>query len=188
MKEEANQFLLSLIDLEAWNAAKWMATGFFVAVGSPLPPFLLVVFRNESAARDIFAGLRAKVGRDDEEELIRVSIVEGTFHGNPNAYAVNLGPDIKNVLKHFGVESPRDGYEDFLLLSRRNRMTPSRPSKSLALFKQQYLKTGRYYLMPGFAPGGQLRPVEELKIEKRSILFRRKEDISSGDLDTVVLE
>src|SRR5207245_7871247 len=93
---------------------------FFVAVNSPLPPFLVVVFTNPEPAREVFAGLTSKVGQDDEEELLRVSIVEGTFHGTPLC-----GPDIGNVLKHFQVELAGEEYEDFVAVSRVNRMNHS---------------------------------------------------------------
>jgi hypothetical protein len=188
MHEEANQFLLGLIDLDAWNAAKWKATGFVVAVGSTLTPFLVIVFTHAEPASEVFAGLRSKVGQDDEEELLRVSIVEGDFYGNPHAYAVNIGPNVENVLKHFQAEPPGQEYEHFLATSRVHHMNPSGPSQSLALFKEQFRKTGSYFLMPGRYLEGQLGPIDGLKIKKRSILFRRKEDISHGDLDTVVLE
>lgn len=187
MNEAANRFLLSLINLDEWNAAKWMATGFSVAAGSPMPPFLIVVFTHEEPARELFAGLRSKVGQEDEEELLRVSIVEGTFHGNPHSYAVNIGPDIGNVMKHFEVELSEAGYVDFLALSRVNRMNPNGPSEHLALFKEQFRRTGSYFLMPGYYRGWLLGPIDGLKIKKRSILFRRKEDVLPGDQDTVVL-
>jgi hypothetical protein len=167
MSEDANRFLLSLIDLEEWNAAKWKATGFVVAVGSPMPPFLVIVFAQEEPARSLFAGLRSKVGQDDEEELLRVSIVEGTFHGNPHSYAVNIGPDAGNVMKGFQVELPEPGYVDFLALSRVNRMNPDGPSESLALFKKQFQKVGSYFLMPACFRGKSFGPIDGLKIKKR---------------------
>jgi hypothetical protein len=188
MSEEANRFLLSLIDVDAWNAAKWNATGFVLVVRSPLAPFLLIVFTHAEPAREVFAGLRSKVGQDDEDELLRVSIVEGNFYGNPHAYAVNIGVNVENVLKHFQVEPPEQGYETFVALSRIHHMNPSGPSQNLALFKEQFRKTGAYFLMPGLYERGQLSPIEGLKIKKRSILFRRKEDISHGDFDVGVLK
>jgi hypothetical protein len=166
VNEEANRFLLSLINLDEWKAANWMATGFVAAIGSPLPPFLVIVFANADPARALFAGLRSKVGQDDEEDLLRVSIVEGTFLGNPHSYAVNIGPDIGNVMKHFEVELPEAGYIDFLALSRVNRMNPNGPSEHLALFKEQFRRTGSYFLMPGYSRGGSLGPIDGLKIKK----------------------
>jgi hypothetical protein len=187
MSEEANRFLLSLINFEEWNAAEWNAAGFVAVIGSPVPPFLVIVFTNADPARALFAGLRSKVGQDDEEELLRVSIVEGIFHSNPHSYAINIGPDIGNVMKHFQVEPPEQVYEEFLALTRVNRMNPSGPSRHLALFKEQFQKTRSYFLMPGSSHGGLLYPLDRLKIKKRSILFRQKEDILPGDPDTVVL-
>ena len=188
VNEEVNRFLLSLIDIGAWNACKWMATGCVAFEGTSIPPFLVIVFRNEESAQDLFAGLRAKVGQDDEDELIRVSIVEGTFHGNPDAYAAQIGPNIEHVFKRFEVEPPSQGYDQFFAMNRINCMNPSGPSRSLALFKEQFRKTGSYFLMPGATRDGELSPIDELKIKKHSILFRRKEDISAGDLDSAVLK
>ena len=188
MNGEARRFLVSLIDIYAWNAAKWKATGFFVAVGSPLPPFLILVFTHAEPAGELFAGLRSMVGQDDEEELLRVCIVEGGFHNNPHSYAVKIGPNVGNVLKHFQFEPSEGDYEDFLAMNRINRMNPSGPSQNLALFKEQFQRTGEYFLMPGRYQGENLGPINGLKIKKRSIFFRRKEDILPRDLDTDVLE
>lgn len=187
MNEEAEKFLFGLIELEDWDAAKWNATGFAVPVGTPLRPWLIIVFTHEQPARALFAGLRSKVGQEDEEELIRLSIVEGTFHGNPHSYAVNIGPNVSNVMKHFQVELPERGYADFVALCRVNRMNPSGPSQHLAQFKERFAKTGSYLLMPGCYRGGSLWPIDELRILKRSINFRRKEEILPGDLDRAVL-
>jgi hypothetical protein len=188
MNEEAEKFLFGLIDLEEWDAAKWRLTGFAVPVGTPLPPWLMIVFIHEQPARALFAGLRSKVGQEDGDELIRVSIVEGTFHGNPYSYAVNIGPNVPNVMKHFQVELPERGYVDFVALCRVNRVNPSRPSQNLAQFKEQFGKTGSYLLIPGcYRRKGSLWPIDDLRILKRSINFRRKEEILPGDPDRAVL-
>jgi hypothetical protein len=184
MNEDVNRFLLSLINVEDWNAAKWKATGFVVTVGSQTPPSLVVVFTHEDPAREVFAGLRAKVGQDDEEELLRVCIIEGTFYDNQPSYTVSIGPDIGNVMKHFNVDvSEKD--EDFVALARVNRMKA--PSQLLGSFKESYRKTGTYFLMPSYFHAGSFVPIDGLRIKKRSIIFRRKEDIVPGGEDSFLL-
>jgi hypothetical protein len=111
MTEEVQKFLFDLIDFKEWDAAKWNATGFASPVGTTLPPWLIIVFTHEQPARASFAALRSKVGQEDEEELIRVSIVEGTFDGNPHSYAVKIGPEVRNVMRHFQVDLRGGGAE-----------------------------------------------------------------------------
>jgi hypothetical protein len=139
-----------------------------------------LVFTHEGPAREVFAGLREKVGQDDEEELLRACIVEGTFHDNQPSYTVGIGPSVENVLKHFGVS---ENYEDSVgLLARVNRMKA--PSQLLGSFKESYRKVGTYFLMPGYLQGESLAVIAGLRIKKRSLIFRRKEDILPGDEDS----
>jgi hypothetical protein len=104
MTEEIQKFQFELIDFDDWDAAKWKATAFASPVGAMLPPWLIILFANEQPARAAFAALRSKVGREDEEDLIRVSVVEGTFGANPDSYAVKIGPEVRNVMRHFQLE------------------------------------------------------------------------------------
>jgi hypothetical protein len=157
-----------------------------VAVGGSTPPSLIIVFVHEEPARELFIGLRANVGQDDEEELLRVSIVEGTFYGKPHSCAVNIGPEVENVLNLFQAKLFEHETSSGLCLA--GRMISKGHAQHLGLFKEQFLKTGSYFLVPGLHRRGSLCAIAELRIKKRSISFRRKEDISPSDLDGIVLE
>jgi hypothetical protein len=85
MIEEVKKFLFELINFKDSDAAKWKATALFSVAGTTLARWLIIVFAHEQPTRSAFAALRSKIGREDEEELVRVSLVEGTFKGNPTA-------------------------------------------------------------------------------------------------------
>jgi hypothetical protein len=109
-------------------------------IETTLPPWLTIVFTDEQAGCSTFGALRSKVGREDEEELIRVSLVEGTFCGNPNSYALKIGPDLSSIMKHFHVELELGEYVDFVARSRFNHMNRDGPWHCL---KSSFGKAGR---------------------------------------------
>ena len=69
--------VLSLINVDLWNKAKWMGTGYITSENPAELPFLLLMFDNPEAAVDIFAGWRDSLGPEDAKEQLRVSIVTG---------------------------------------------------------------------------------------------------------------
>ena len=57
--------VLSLINVELWNKAKWTGTGYITSENPAALPFLLLMFDNPEAAVDIFTGWRDLLGPED---------------------------------------------------------------------------------------------------------------------------
>jgi hypothetical protein len=55
--------------MDRWDAAKWIEVVFMVAQNAPAPPILRFVYKHAEPGKEIFAGLRARITQDDEEEL-----------------------------------------------------------------------------------------------------------------------
>jgi hypothetical protein len=98
MNEELQKFLLNLIELKVWDRAVWRGCSFIFDEGQP--PIAALMFQHKEAAQEVFAGLRALVRPGDEESLLRISIIEGRFDRNDNAYAMNVGPNYINIRRH----------------------------------------------------------------------------------------
>ena len=183
-------FLSSLIDVDAWNAAKWKGTAFLYAPDLSVPPGMALIFRNEAAAREIFKGWLNRLGRADERDELRVSIIEGEIPGEESGYTVHIGSNIENVVSR-AREAGHDVSADYVaVVTRLNRMNPSPGSKNLEMFKRSFEKFGYYGLMPAIAENeevSQVRPLQDLAFTKRSVLFRRVEEIGEHDIDRVVL-
>lgn len=181
-------FLTTPIDIELWNAAKWQATYFGQVEGHP--PILGLGFTHEEPARKIFEGWHERYGDKDRFDELRVSIVEGAIAGLEDGYSVHIGSDLDASVKRF----KEAGYEfenDLIMsVSRFNRMNPPAGSKNLRMFKEQYSQYKTYVLAPGVVSEDrtQMKPMFDLGIYKRKILFRQTSEIGDNDLDAVVFQ
>jgi hypothetical protein len=186
MNEEAQKFLLGLIEPDVWDRAVWRGCAFFFAEGQP--PWMAFMFDREEGGREIFAGLRALVGSDDEESLLRICIIEGRYVGNDNAYAASVGPHYKNVLRHFGLSEEEISSERFFTLSRIHRMNP-RSLEPLNLFKRLFAQFGVFRLMPAVVTGNSCYPIDELGILKHDLVLRKQSEVRpEGDIDALALK
>jgi hypothetical protein len=146
------------------------------------------MFKQEDAAREVFAGLRALVGPDDEESLLRICIIEGRFEGNDNAYAVSVGPDYANVYRHFGLSDEEIGTGRYLKQFRFLRISPQSLAP-LNNFKHLFRRFGVFKLMPAIVSGISAYPIDELGILKRDIVLRKRSDIRpDNDEDALALD
>ena len=187
VKTNPAMFLSMPIDVDLWNAAKWRATFFSYQLGKP--PTMGLAFQNEAAARKIFEGWHERYGDNDRYEELRVSIVEGQIKGKDDGYTVHIGPDPDAVLKRFKDTGYAFDDEILICVSRLNRMYPPSDSKNLSLFKTSYGEHKTYFLAPGVVSedGKRLKPIFELGIFKGKIHFRNVSEISSNDIDSVVM-
>jgi hypothetical protein len=187
VKTNPAMFLSMPIDVDLWNRAKWSATFFAHQAGKP--PILGLAFRDEAAARRIFEGWHERYGDTDRYEELRVSIVEGEVAGEDNGYTVHVGPDPEAAIERFKAAGYAFDQDVLMCVSRLNRMNPPPASNNLARFKELYGEYRTYWLAPGVVSedGKSLRPIFELGILKRKVLFRRVSEISRNDIDAVVL-
>ncbi|HEV3208839.1 MAG TPA: hypothetical protein VGY91_01130 [Chthoniobacterales bacterium] len=137
------------------------------------------MFQHKEAAQEVFAGLRALVRPDDEESLLRISIIEGRFDGNDNAYAMNVGPNYINIRRHFGLSDDATG-ERYLFNRSFLRISP-RTLEHLNHFKRLYRRFGVYKLMPAVVSANLLTPFDELRILKYDLILRKQSDVRPDD-------
>ncbi|BDT73158.1 hypothetical protein os4_27060 [Comamonadaceae bacterium OS-4] len=188
VKTKPQAFLITPIDIELWNLAKWRATFFLVAPEGP--PMLGLAFRNAIAGKKIFEGWRDRYGVVDEHDELRISTIAETNQERPQDYAVTVSADLDVVharLEKLGLFNEGDA---FLGISRINHMEPiSEQSSGLPIFRKRFEECGEYVLIPGqiSADNSNLRPFVDLGIRKKKVLFRKLSDIGEGDHDLVIL-
>ena len=83
-----------IIDVALWNRATWK--GVLYAVGMELPK-LVLVFQNRDAATEIFGRWQEIVGNSDDDERIRISIIEGQIPSQPPGYTMHIGPSLDHI-------------------------------------------------------------------------------------------
>jgi hypothetical protein len=171
------QQINSLIDMELWNKSKWKGTGVMLSLELPpqFPPYLILVFEDYESAKEIFTGLKKKVGAYDKDGKIRLVIVKGIDKNNPYAYSVVFG---SNILPSASKE------KIFLNVSRINRMYPKSPD-NLVNFEKVYKLTKLCYLAPGSIHN--LEPEGEYAIRLKEVVIRNAWEIGENDMDIIGL-
>lgn len=169
----------SIIDLPLWDRARWSGTG--MAMIGDETPILALCFRDIEAGVQIFQGWRARFGAVDEEEAIRIAIIQGLSHSDPTGYAVTVGRNVDAIQR----ENP-----DAILtmLSRINRMEEASP-ENLTNFLIAYQQHGSYRLVPmRMTTKVTLDAFRfDLAITKRRLELRRAWQIGPHDPDMSAL-
>lgn len=82
---------VGLVNPRLWHKAGWMGVGYAASVDGS--PGLVLIFQDADAARKIFNGWRHRLGGDDVDNFLRVTIVRGVNEDAPNAFRVAIGSD-----------------------------------------------------------------------------------------------
>lgn len=174
--------IFSLIDISAWDKAKWIGSLFMIYPESQFPPCIGLLFKNEVGAKDIFTGLLNRLGKNDTKEELRISIVTGVDKHNPSHYRVHIGTNI-NSYEMVG------GKGQFVMISRINTMTPDN-DKNLNMFLNAYQKYGVYCLLPAIFDESLIEPklIRDLFLYKKSLTVKPAWQIGEHDEDFVVLQ
>lgn len=174
--------ILSLINIPAWDKAQWSGLFFMIYPEGQFPPCIGLLFKNREAAMDIFVGWLDRLGKKDEKEELRISIVTGVDKNNPAHYRVHIGTNI-NTYERIGEQ------KQFVLVSRINTMTPD-SDKNLSMFLKTYEKYGVYCLLPAILKEGQVKPevVKNLFLFKKSLIVKPAWQIGDNDEDFIVLQ
>lgn len=168
--------VFSLIDIPRWNKAKWRAT-LYLQDPSKEPPLLLGLgFKDIEPAREIFTAWQKKLGRQDQGDELRVTIITGVMKSNPACYNVIIGTNLKLS----------DENRFAVTVSRINQMTPD-SSANLDRFLASFAKYGSYLLAPVEFRGPDAAPVihPDVGIVKRSLIVRPAWQIGENDPDVM---
>lgn len=165
---------------DLWARAQWDGMGFFREATGTLPPTLAFVFGERSAGLEIFERWRALVGDDDQDELIRVAIIEEV--SGPGSYAITVGPNTKAVTR----ASPDRGK---LFFGASNaKLFERTEGVHRRHFGQHYEKLGTYYLTPAtLSNDGSVEPAGDLEIKKHELRIANFANLAPGDSDRELL-
>jgi hypothetical protein len=167
--------IVSLIDIPLWDRAKWRAAAYGYTSHAP---FMALGFRDADAARQIFLGLRRRVGTVDEDELIRISLIRGIRREAPAAYMVLIGSNVR-----------LDQSSRFFASVTRPLEVTARTPGMLDQFLKAVEAAGRYELAPAVQPDENSEPqfLTDLGIMKTKIEVRDAWEIGRHDPDQVGL-
>jgi len=169
---------VSLIREKLWDRAHWSGTVYFFTPESAQPPILGLVFRDATAASEIFSEWRKELGQHDKKERLRLSIIRGISEKDPFAYRVVIGTN--PTLDLFRTEVR------YLMIYRLNEMNAT-TDFNLNGFLASYNKFGFYALAHAVLPDAFAEPelVMENFIVKRELNVRQAWEIARDDPDVM---
>ncbi|MCR6637526.1 MAG: hypothetical protein NVV82_00600 [Sporocytophaga sp.] len=167
--------VFSIIDNELWDSARWKGFGYFTHL-SVLGIFLL--FDDETSCKKIFDGWIKRMGREDKNEEIKVTIVKGINFKNPYGYRVQ-------VTSNLDIKSPKSG-ELFTLSSRFHEMAPN-SSENLDMLISRYNNFKCYQFCPAILLDGKMIPLMDKSITKKQLFVKSAWEIDENDLERVLI-
>jgi hypothetical protein len=174
--------VLSLIDMTAWDKAQWGGCGFLTDPRGLSPPCIGLIFKEEEGARDIFTGWLSRLGKEDEKEELRISVITGVDKNNPAHYRVHVGTNI-NAYEKSG------DWGHFIMVAKYKTLMPDN-DKNLARFLEAYDKHGIYRLLPAIGEEGSKEPkvIQDLFLYKKSLIVKPAWQIGENDEDFIALQ
>lgn len=174
VRDHRSMTVLSIINVHAWNPARWRGLGFGYRGDIPA---VFVLFEQEVPARKIFERWRKRVGSVDENGLIRFSIVREIPNEAPHHYFAIFSskePELDDLSR-----------KDWVVMANRSMFIEPSTDANLNQFLKLYKVAKRYILCPWVV--GQPDPIWDLGILKTDIIVRTQSEIPEGDVDWVGL-
>ena len=180
------------IDVDLWNKAEWSGTFFLLGQNDEdgIVPTLGLGFKNEAAAKEILKDWHDRYGENDDEEELRISIIEGPVNGEEDGYTVHVGTEWETTYKKLSRKSRMDQNDLMVNISRLNRMTPPKGSPNLENFKKAVKRSKVYEIKFGILNEGrsEVTSMGEIGIRKARIYFRHVDEIGKHDPDSIILK
>lgn len=165
---------VSIIDDQLWNKASWLAFGFFIdRYENKLG--IILTFENHEFGKQIFKDWIEDIGRKDENEIIRVTIIKGVDRNNPNWYRVHItnSMDEKLFTK-----------EKFIISSARFHEMNAKTSENLDNLINLYNHYKEYFFCPArFFEDGRLEPFVDHTILKKELYIKNAWEIGINDIE-----
>jgi hypothetical protein len=134
--------VMSPIILPLWDKAKWKGTGVALpgAPGDVAPPLMALAFEDIVAGQKIFRGWRKKVGAENRDGWLSVTVITGIRRESPLDYRVAIGISESYMTMMAGKRL-------FAMVYRMHDMTPS-SSRNLDVLQDHFRRAGFVFLMP----------------------------------------
>ncbi|MEF3365961.1 hypothetical protein V3H18_05370 [Methylocystis sp. 9N] len=177
VKDHHAMKVYSVIDIHAWDRAKWRGCG-YLQIGHDNPPVMAFLFENAGAGRKIFERWRERFGDEDKNEEIVVSIVRNLPDESQHYYCVQIAARPPTLTDEVT--------DQMILTSARSMVMEPMTSVNLDRFLAGFRRFGAYFLVP--ASGNDLAGfATDLAILKRSVSVKSAADIGEHDTEALAL-
>lgn len=165
---------MSIINNNLWDKAKWSRATFASAGPSSTPVFGLIFEDIESGCL-IFDNWRQRLGTDDANDVIRLSIIKGVDKNNPLSFIIKVTQSHESLRAEYG-------NRPFPLFSRLKIFEPD-SHINLELFVREYEGKGEYKLAPIGITAQGLKPYLEHSLLKRKFFITEAWKVDSQHED-----
>ena len=141
--------------------------------------FSLFSSRMSSWGKEYSSNGTSELGPHDENDRLRIALVQGISRCNPFAYRVALGSDPR-------IAFVGDAFKRVALVSRIHTMEPS-SSENIDHFLPQVAAHGTYYLACAYMSDKQLNLVSETRVQKHKLIVRNAWKIGPNDIDVCAI-
>lgn len=182
MSDKAEQLAVNFCNTPIWQEAAWLAISYQWHPTSAMPPIMGIVFGDWMKGVELFRVWVDAVGNADEDDDLRVAILEGEMPGQTDGYTVRLSPSLNEFLE--------DDDEDRKQIGRVVRMHPQfgNGPDMLARFKKEYERHGEFMLAPVVQrDDDQLYMNVHQGIIKRELIVRQVSEIGQDEPDMLAL-
>jgi hypothetical protein len=171
----------SVINQALWNKAKWKAVAYVWSIDPDEPPYIALAFQNGDAGKAIFRELIEKLGSDDKQNRLRISIITGLNKAFPNKYGVVIGSNLPD-------DSEFERGREIVSISRVHHMDNTNPM-NLRMFQERFERAGKFWLMAAYWPKEQAQPIlyDTTIISKNSIRIAPAWQLGDNDLDSTAI-
>jgi hypothetical protein len=144
-------------------------------------PSLALAFKDGDTGREIFRELIEKVGTEDKQDRLRISIITGVSRAFPKKYAVVVGSNLPDV-------GEIGDSREYVSVSRVHHMDNTNPM-NLRMFQERFGRTKCFGLLPALLPSEHREGVlfNSLEIQKKSIRIIPAWQIGENDLDSAAI-
>jgi hypothetical protein len=115
--KQTGELVLDLIDVAAWDSAKWRATA-YAAIPRGLE--IVLIFENKLATERLFARMSEWCGRRSESSVLSVVIV---FDDLKRCYVIQIGPDLHSLVPVVG-DHRKGSIGPFVIAGMRRQVFP----------------------------------------------------------------
>jgi hypothetical protein len=171
--------VISIIQDKLWNQALWKGFGPFYAYDIGFGIF--IAFENGNAGKAIFEDWINRFGKEDKDDVIKITIIKGVNKSNPYWYKVHISANYQSKLF-----DSKERY--FSVTARFHQMTPDNPTNLHRI--EQIIESKNNFL---FCPaqitndGKDLEPYFDKAIVKNNIEIKNAWELCINDPVSVVI-
>jgi len=173
-----NRNILSIIDIPLWEKANWKGFG---TVGTDQGFGIFLGYENIIYGKKIFENWIRKLGSEDKEERIKISIIMGIDENNPFWYKVLIGSNLlKDDIK------PGNLFVTPLRIHEMNPRTPDNLNKIIEMYNK-YQKF-RFFPAELNYDTREFKPIFSRSIIKKELNIKNAWEIGLHDVENVIFK